>query len=228
MVAGGIRIGVLGGIGPESTAEFYAKLIKRLQESGLIRNNKDFPQIIINSIPAPELIYEDISEEDLKTYVIGLKELDGLNVDFTVMVCNTIHLYYDKLQMEISTPILNLRDEIGKMLIQNNVNSVLVLGTPNTIKKGLFEFKGIKSLYPTKSDLKNLSNSIFNFNRGIEKERQVKFVKSICMKYLRNKPDTPVLLGCTEFAVMLGNENINSINTIDILVESTINKCLSS
>ena len=32
-----IKIGVLGGIGPEATVEFYSKLIKRLQERKLIK-----------------------------------------------------------------------------------------------------------------------------------------------------------------------------------------------
>ena len=54
------KIGILGGIGPEATGEFYNKLIKRLQEKDLIKSNKDFPQIFINSIPAPELIYDYI------------------------------------------------------------------------------------------------------------------------------------------------------------------------
>ena len=101
MVAGGTRrIGVLGGVGPEATGEFYNKLIRRLQEKGSIKSNRDFPQIIINSIPAPELIYDKISDEELQPYIKGLKELDKFGVDFIIMICNTIHLYYDKLQKE--------------------------------------------------------------------------------------------------------------------------------
>ena len=68
------KIGILGGIGPEATGEFYNKLIKRLQERGLVKSNRDYPHIIINSIPAPELIYDKISDEDLNPYIKGLKE----------------------------------------------------------------------------------------------------------------------------------------------------------
>ena len=88
-----IRIGVLGGIGPEATHEFYGKLIKELQERSLVKANRDFPQIVINSIPAPELVYESISDENLTDYVEGLKQLDGFGVDFIVMVCNTIYCF---------------------------------------------------------------------------------------------------------------------------------------
>lgn len=72
------KIGVLGGIGPEATAEFYLKFIRTLQRQGIIERNEDFPQILINSIPAPALIYDEISDEELNPYVDGLKELDCL------------------------------------------------------------------------------------------------------------------------------------------------------
>ena len=67
----------------------------RLQENGHIKNNKDFPQIIVNSIPAPELIQETVSDSDLTPYVSGLRELDRFGVDVIVMVCNTIHPKFD-------------------------------------------------------------------------------------------------------------------------------------
>ena len=208
------------GIGPEATGEFYNKLIKKIQEIG-IRGNKDFPQIIINSIPAPELIYDNISKEDLKPYIDGLKELDNFGVDYIIMVCNTIYLYYDKLQKEIKTPILNLREELKKLLIDKNIKSTLVIGTPNTIKKGLYKFEGIKCYEPKDEEMKVLTESIFNFNKGDNKV--VKDVKKICNNYLNNGTDM-VILGCTEFGVMLGNEDIPKINTIDVLVDAAINQ----
>ncbi|PKM92290.1 MAG: hypothetical protein CVU81_01225 [Euryarchaeota archaeon HGW-Euryarchaeota-1] len=53
-------------LGQKRHSEFYNKLIGTLQEQGLIKSNKDLLQIIINSIPAPELIYDKISEKELK------------------------------------------------------------------------------------------------------------------------------------------------------------------
>ena len=219
------KIGVLGGIGPEATGEFYHKLIHNLQEKGLIKTNKDFPQIVINSIPAPELIYDKISDEDLQPYILGLKELDKFGVDFIIMVCNTIHLYYDKLQKEISTPILDLREELRELLKRRRIKSTLVIGTPKTIKQGLYRFKNIKSFEPDENEIKQLTNAIFNFNKGMEKQKQVQKVRRICEKYLSKNAGT-IILGCTEFAVMLGEENLPTINTIDILVDATTKKIL--
>ena len=219
-----MRIGVLGGIGPEATHEFYGKLIKVLQERGLVKANHDFPQIVINSIPAPGLVYESISNEDLTMYIEGLKQLDGFGVDFIVMVCNTIYLFYDKLQKQIKTPILNLREEIKRTLDKKKVNSVLVLGTPSTVNKGLYKFDGVNCIVPDKSELMELGGAIFNFNLGNKKENQAEKVKKICDKYLGYRKVETVILGCTEVALMLENENFPKINTIDVLVDATANR----
>jgi len=216
----------LGGIGPEATGIFYNKLIKRLQEKGLIKNNRDYPQIFINSIPAPELIYDKISKKDLNLYIEGLKQLEENKVDFIVMVCNTIHLFYGKLQKEIKTPILDLRNELKKILAENKIKTVTVLGTPSTIKKGLYKFDGIKYLNPSVKEMKQLTDSIFNFNKGNETNKQTEVVKKICQKYLE-KGSEIVVLGCTELALMLSNKNLPTIDTIDVLVESTIVTLLS-
>ncbi len=217
------RIGVLGGIGPEATGEFYNKLINQLQERGLIKTNTDFPQILINSIPAPELIYDTISKKELEPYINGLKELSDVKVDFIVMVCNTIHLYHNQLQKRVKTEILDLRKELEKTIIKSKIKSALIIGTPNTINRGLYEFANIDLLKPNKKELKQLTKAIFNFNKGQDKQKQLKKVKKICQKYLDLGAET-IILGCTEFAAMLDSEDLPKINTIDVLVKAVINR----
>lgn len=187
----------------------------------MIRTNRDYPQIIINSVPAPEMIYDKISDTELEPYIQGLKELDKFGVDFIVMVCNTIHVFYDKLQKEISTPILDLREELRKLLIRKNARTASILGTPSTVKNGLYKFDGIEYSNPTADELRLLSDAIFKFNKGNKKEKQTKAVRRVYNRY-SGKADV-VILGCTEFALMLG-EDKNAVNTIDVLVDAVIEK----
>ncbi|MCK4555689.1 MAG: aspartate/glutamate racemase family protein, partial [Candidatus Aenigmarchaeota archaeon] len=222
-VFGNVKVGVLGGIGPEATGEFYSKLIMRLQETGYIKNNKDFPQLLVNSIPAPELIHETVSDSDLAPYVSGLRELDRFGVDFIIMVCNTIHLFYGLLQKEVNASIIDLRDEVRKAVCDAKIKSVFVLGTPYTVHGGLYRFDGIKSFEPSEDELQQLARAVFNFNRGVDKKGCIGRVREICQKYMMLGAET-VIMGCTEFAVMLGKENISKINSIDVLVSATINR----
>lgn len=220
VVGGNLRIGVLGGIGPEATGEYYLKLIKGLQQTGLIKNNSDFPQIIVNSIPAPELVGE-ISAEQLKPYKTGIRELDKYNVDVIVIVCNTLYLYYDELQSEVKTHIMDLRQEVKKRLIDKDIKRTIVLGTPSTIRKGLYKFDGIEYVNVSDQDIDQLSTSIFSYNKGKNKLLQKQLVERIARKYVDSGAEI-IIIGCTELAVMLKDVNIPKIDTIDVLVEGTI------
>jgi len=211
----------LGGIGPESTGRFYLSLISKFQEKKLIKSNKDFPQIIINSIPASELIYNDIFDKDLELYIRGLRELENFGVDFIAMICNTIYLYYEKLQSEIKVPIIDLRKEVKNYLINKRIKSVGVLASPNVIKNGLYRFENIECIIPSDKEIKMLSEAVFNFNKGFDKIEQSKIVKNIAKGCIKRGAKI-IILGCTEVALMLKNENIPKIDTMDMLVESII------
>ena len=218
-----LRIGVLGGIGPEATGIFYLNLIESLQKKNLITENSDFPQIIVNSIPAKELIFAEIKTEDLEVYIKGLKELDQMNVDFIVMVCNTIHLFHEQLQAKINAPIIDLKKEVFKELRKSNISQATIIGTPNTISQGLYEFQGITYQNPETKDFVTLSESISQFNRGVDKEKQRKTVLEIINKCFKRGSQT-IVLACTEFATMLNKERFKKINTMDLLVNSVVNK----
>jgi len=222
-----LKIGVLGGIGPEATAEFYAKLIAEMQARKMVQQNSDFPQIIINSIPTSELINHEASDGELKPYIRGLKELDSFGVDFIAIVCNTMYLFYELLQSNVRAPIINLREKLRVKLETDGVKSVFILGTPNTVKRGLYRFENMKSLEPTDEELRILSDAAFDFNRGVDKKEQIATARKICQKYLNSGSNT-VILGCTELALMLCNEAFDKINTIDVLVDATIDMISSS
>jgi len=218
-----LKIGVLGGIGPESTSIFYKKLIQKLQEKNLIKNNEDYPQIIINSINAPELIFDKIDDKDLEPYIRGLKELDFLNPDFILMVCNTIHLYHEMLQSKINANLIDLRNEVLYKLQKDKISKITILGTPNTISKGLYKFDDIDYLNPNEEELSKLSSSILEFNSGKNKSKNIQYVKKITDKYL-SLGSKNVLLACTEFEVMLEKFDIPKISTINILIDVVIKK----
>lgn len=136
------------------------------------------------------------------------------------MVCNTIHLYHQRLQAEIETPILDLRQELARVLNDKRIKSTLVIGTPNTIRQGLYRIDGVETYEPDEGEIQQLSEAISNFNCGIDRDEQVRKARGICDKYLRLGAEV-VILGCTEFAVMLGDEDLPEINTIDVLVNAT-------
>lgn len=219
-----LRIGVLGGIGPEASAYYYSLLIERMQEGGLAKNNP-IPEIVIYSLSVSEMTRERPHENDLAPYVEGIAQLNKLDVNFIVMVCNTIHIYIDILQDSSRVPILNLIEATKLRIDSNNqFKKALVLGTRHTIKSNLFKISEERQVVLTDIEVELLSNTIEHFNRGIHKDEQREKVLSlIASKNL--EPDDFIVLGCTEFAVMLrDNMFLNKIDTVSILVDLTIEK----
>ncbi len=219
-----LKIGVLGGIGPEATGNFYLKLIKKLQSEGLVRKNQDFPQIFINSIPAPELIFNKLDKVEVEPYLQGLRELDSIHPDFIVIVCNTIHLFHKELQSKIKSPLIDLRKEVEQEIKRLKIKNITVMGTPSTISLGLYNFKGVNYLNPNKEEMEILSATVFNFNQGIDRGAQKNKVEQIAKKYLLLGSER-VVLGCTELAVMLEKMDAPRLNTIDVLVDAVVRKC---
>jgi len=219
----GAILGVLGGIGPEATAEFYSRLINAFQKNKKIKENSDYPKIIINSLPAKEIIYGETNSSDLEDYISGVKELDIYNPDFIILVCNTVYLFKNKLQEEISSLIIDLRKIVLEYLTKNNIKSYFILGSKTTIDGGLYKFKGFNSYSPNIDELGIINKIISEYNSGIKNLDQIKDICKICDKYL-NEGAESIIMGCTELELLMREVNIKKINVIDLMVEEIISK----
>lgn len=214
-----MKIGILGGIGPEATSHFYSSLISRIQELG-IKSNTEFPQIIINSIPAPEILD---GGESLEIYKKGIKELSIHNPDFIIMVCNTIHSYYDELSSTTDIKILNLREEVERYL---DGEKIAIFATPRTIKSKLYEFKNVDYAKISEQEMLIFSRFIKEFNLKNNWEK----ISEDILDIAKDKTDNgyKILLACTEFSLFFKDYNIEKIDTFDILLSYAIDMILQN
>ena len=90
------KVGIIGGVGPETTAEFYLDVIFSCQE----KNKTARPNIIISSIPLPYQIEEDLimrnvgSERYIPYLTAEAQRLEKAGADFIVMPCNSLHIFH--------------------------------------------------------------------------------------------------------------------------------------
>lgn len=215
------KLGVLGGIGPEATAHFYTKLIEDFQIDYKPHKNTEFPQIIINSIPAPELLYSgSIKDNDIVYYKNGIRDLNKHNPDFIIMVCNTIYLFYEELQRNSRAKILDIRKSVLEKIKCLPRTRVIVLGTPNTINKKLYFVEGRDYTDLSDKDVSSISELIKKYNLGINKELQINLFNKILLKNV--KDGNIIILGCTELSLMNRTKSSSIIDTLDIMVEETL------
>jgi len=101
-------LGIIGGIGPESTVDYYQSIIQvfrtRKPEGG-------YPPLIINSINLDKL--RDFVEAGefpaLVEYLLGeLRKLQRTGVDFAMLAANTPHLVFDDLERASPLPLLSI------------------------------------------------------------------------------------------------------------------------
>ncbi|WP_281252478.1 aspartate/glutamate racemase family protein [Oceanobacillus timonensis] len=93
------QIGIVGGLGPESTVEYYQSIIKRFQEKkGTLQV---LPELYINNINMYN-IFQYISEwrlDDLIAYVgNAARKLEQLGADGIIIAANTPHIVFDEVQ----------------------------------------------------------------------------------------------------------------------------------
>jgi aspartate racemase len=92
------KIGIIGGIGPESTIEYYRLIIKRFRE---IRSTNDYPEILINSINMTEMLSFVSSKQYnrlIEFLLMNIKMLEEAGADFAAIASNTPHIVFEEVQ----------------------------------------------------------------------------------------------------------------------------------
>ena len=214
-------IGILGGIGPEATAYFYKKLIKQIQQNFNIQSNNDYPHIIINSIPLPDMIDEEIQKNIPESIIKGLNELNSLHTNFNVIICNSAYVFYNEFISKTKDNIINLEFVVKKTLTKQQVKNYALIGTPLTTKY-LYNFPGLNKLIVSDKEQMILNDIIIRFNQGKTTYNDKLFIKNIIEK-LRHKGAETVVLACTELE-LLGLEFSHTIKPLELLGDEVLNR----
>src|SRR5260221_11738546 len=119
-------VGIIGGIGPESTIEYYRQIIAAYRErkSGTGLSPKDhaqdtratkadpgYPSIIINSVDVSKLLaWMEANESDAVTdYLAGeIAKLARAGADFGALAANTPHIVFDELRRRSQIPLVSI------------------------------------------------------------------------------------------------------------------------
>ncbi len=210
-----VKIGVLGGLGPESSVDFYARMIREVQSRGMIRANQDYPHLVINSIPAEPVV---VHNPDLSMYVAGLRDLDKVGCSFIVIVCNTAHAYLDELSKYVSIPLLDIEKEVHVRLLKKKVKSFIVLGSMKT-ERLLFNYEDIRKVALSKRDAQEIDDIILVYNNGAYSPSMGSTLRKISRKY----PVDEVLIACTELSCIARKSSFKGMDTMDVMVDATIN-----
>ncbi len=225
-------VGIIGGLGPETTSEFYLELI--FQSQKLDKTNR--PPILIYSVPLPYDLEEEAivsgQEENCLPFLIDAAEkLEKAGADFIVMPCNSLHTFIENIRKSINIPVLSIVEETTKFLKENEIVEVGIIATSITINRKLYEnsftANNIRQIPPDNLQQAKIGKMIHNLvsNRHDNKDREelIKLVNDFEKKGVEH-----VILACTDLQLLIPHHpRLKIYDTMKIFADATVQEILS-
>ncbi len=227
-------IGILGGMGPEASANLYYKMIKYAQHKYGAVQDADYPPIVIYSLPLFGFDETGIVNKELikKQLIEGVKKLEHADCDLIIIGCNTVHIFYEEMQSAIKIRILNIIEETKKKVIKFGYKKVGLFASESTTKTKLYQNKfkesGIEVISPNAAQQKMLNKVIEHVMGGNQTVDDIIALKDIARDFLKRGAEA-IVMGCTEIplAINQSHTDIKLFDTIEIIVESAVDFSLN-
>jgi aspartate racemase len=222
------RVGIIGGLGAETTAEFYLKVVFGVKNRGATA----FPNITIASVELPFDILKDLIEgkEEGRRFLPYLideaRMLESSGVDLIVMPCNTTHTFINEIRESVSVPVLSIVDETIKFIEAKNFNKIGFISSGTTIKNKVYEKKlvdiGVEFVVPNKIEQEEIFMIIQNLVDGIHLDSDRKKILNI-INNMKKQGAEAVCLACTDLQLLFSNISESDVfDTMEILANATI------
>ena len=205
-------IGLLGGMSPESTVEYYRYITRTYTERF---GDYGYPPVLIHSVSfQPYVDWPNQGRWDLVAQGLseGARHLEAGGADFVVIATNTMHIVVDEVRASVGIPLLSLLDVVGEAILAQGMEQVGLLGTQFSMEHGFYQkalnSRGIEVLTPEAGDRAFVNNVIYNeLVKGIildgSRERFVEIAEGLAGRGAQG-----VILGCTEIPLLIGPADV--------------------
>jgi aspartate racemase len=228
-------LGIIGGIGPESTIEYYRLLISGYRER---TSNGSYPPLLINSIDLHKLLrlVAEGRRDKLSEYLlINVQQLARGGADFALVAANTPHIAFPELSKQSPIPLISIVKATCDFAKGHRLKKLGLFGAKYTMQAGfyqeIFSRAGIKLVIPDLNEqayihakyMGELVNGVFLPDT---RDRLLAIAK-------RLKDDQHIdglILGGTELPLILRNNEtigISFLDTTRIQVNAAVEKMLS-
>ena len=221
-------IGILGGMGPEATADLFMRIIRATP----VKRDQDHFRVIIDSNSkiadrTPAVL--GTGPSPLPTIIATGKNLERAGADFLVMPCNTAHFFHSEVQAKLGIPLLHMIRLSAKRIKENypEVKRVGLLATDGTLASKLYHGAygeyGIEVINPPDASQVNVMDAVYRDIKTGDLETGGKLLQRVAIELIDAGSDA-VICGCTEVSLVLheGDVPVPVVDPLQMLAEEAI------
>jgi aspartate racemase len=131
-------LGIIGGLGPESTLDYYQTIIRLFRQRV---GGDSYPQFLINSIDLNK-VREPVLANDLAQLTANLVGAIGplarAGADFGLIAANTPHLVFDKVAAKSPIPLISIVEATAAFAKDRQFKRLVIFGTKFTMNGEFF------------------------------------------------------------------------------------------
>ena len=132
------KIGLIGGIGPESTLDYYRLIIRAFQD----RKSADYPEILVYSANLSELLklMEEKRWADLAEWLLHkIEALRKAGAEFAAIGSNSPHVVFNAVKARAPLPLVSIVEAACNKAQEMGVKRLGLMGTAFTMQADFFQ-----------------------------------------------------------------------------------------
>jgi aspartate racemase len=206
-------VGILGGMGPEATADLFIKVIK----ADPAKRDQDHLRIIIDcNSKIPDRTANILrGEEDPGPYLIeSAKLLENAGAGLIIIPCNAAHTWHEIIQQNVRIPVLHIMESTLKYVERKypKIKAIGLLAASGTVKVGhyqrIFNEKGIDVISPEQEYQEMVMKAIWEVKAGNTGPDVTKLLVD-AGNSLISMGAQGIIAGCTEIPIVLKNGDLS-------------------
>lgn len=215
------KLGLVGGMGPESTVPYYHDIVYGVKEK---IENDFFPNLTIESVNVFDVLqlcgeqkYDELTDYLMK----AINNLISSGADFVALSANTPHIVFDRLQEKSAVPLVSIIEATRDEAIRLKKQKLGLLGTIFTMTGDFFKTpfieSGIEIIVPTIEEMEFVNQKISSeLELGIVKEETLQSFQKIIERMKKENGIEAIVLGCTELPLLL-NDEVSPVPCLDTM-----------
>jgi aspartate racemase len=225
-------MGLIGGMSWESTQTYYRLINQKVRdELGGLHSAK----LVLYSVDFAEieaLQHRGDWQATAEILASAGRAVEAAGAEFLVVCTNTMHKVASQIERAVSIPLLHIADATAKVLKQDGVTCVGLLGTRFTMEQtfyvGRLQDHGIRVVVPDEPQREHIHSVIYTeLCRGVVKpDSKTAYLDVVAS--LAERGAQGVILGCTEIGLLIQGPDteVRLYDTTEIHAEQAVQLAL--